>query len=172
MTLSASNANTAEGEGVRRGLCSNLRCSRSVAFRNERRHLIFLSVLAGVVFFGCGLLGTTSLYSAPASQDTPGSFSASSAAATQPVAGSQQQQQQQFAAVAAAGAEGSSSSGGGDGSSGETQEEPELKVHVFNSYTKGNPLDLYPWEHVSEPYKPSTMEVLDRPPSGDNLEYR
>lgn len=177
--MSLPGLSSGNGEGERRGLWSNLRCSRSVAFRNERRHLIFLSVLAGVVFFGCGVLGATSRYSAPkASLDTAttGSGGASSAATGgQQVPGSQQQQQhqqnqqQRLATVAGAAGLGSStsSSGGGDADSSD-----DLKVHVYNAYTAGNPLDLYPWEHMAEPYKPSTMEVLGWPQSGDNLEYR
>lgn len=147
--------------GERRGLWSNFRCSRSMAFQRERRHLVILSVLAGVVFFGCGLLGgtATSRYSAPASSNT-GSFSAS--ATTQQVSGSGREAEQEQL-------EGAGMSLAAMGTTGET---PELKVHLFNAYTKDNPIDLYPWEHVAEPYKPSTMELLDWPESGDNLEYR
>ncbi|CAN0103275.1 unnamed protein product, partial [Pylaiella littoralis] len=152
----------------RRGLWSNLRCSRSAAFRNERRQLIFLSVLAGAVFFGCGVLGTKSRYSAPtASLDTAArSMGASStASATNTMLGSQKQSQQRLAAVAAAsGLDGSSSSAGGLSE--------DLKVHVYNAYTVNNPIDLYPWEHVAEPYKPATMELLDWPQAGEKLEYR
>lgn len=48
----------------------------------------------------------------------------------------------------------------------------DLKVHLYNFYTKDNPIELYPWEHVAEPYAPTTMELLDWPQTGDNLEYR
>lgn len=43
---------------------------------------------------------------------------------------------------------------------------------MYNAYTKDNDIELYPWEHVAEPYAPTTMEVLDWPQTGDNLEYR
>lgn len=150
-----------EKSGESRGSWPNLHCSRSMAFRNERRHLIILSVLAGIVFFGCGLLGgTASRYSPPASPNT-GSFSASTPQVDPSVSGlggeasaEAYQQQMDFAAVVDGG------------------EMAELKVHMFNSYTKDNPIDLYPWEHMAEPYKPSTMELLGWPQSGDNLEYR
>jgi len=152
-------------EGERRGLFSSFRWSRSMAFRNERRHLVILSVLAGVVFFGCGLLGGTSSsrYSAVTPSNT-GSFSASAAA--QSGSGSEEEGQGQrdgsdmnlAATVGAAG-----------GSSGETA---ELQVRVYNAYTVNNPIELYPWEHMAEPYKPSTMEVVGWPSSGENLEYR
>eukprot|EP00752_Nemacystus_decipiens_P016248 g14528.t1 len=149
--------NASEVAGERRGLWSNVRCSKSMAFQRERRHLAILSVLAGVVFFGCGLLGgtATSRYSAPSSSNS-GSFSAS--AGTQPVSEAEQAQL------------------GGAGMSlaatGTTGETPELKVRLFNKYTQDNPIELYPWEHLAEPYKPSTMELLDWPESGENLEYR
>lgn len=148
--------------GERRGLWSNFRCSRSMAFQRERRHLVILSVLAGVVFFGCGLLGgtATSRYSPPASTST-GSFSASPATQAASGSGSEAEQEQLDGtgmSLAAA-----------TGTSGETL---ELKVHLFNAYTQDNPIDLYPWEHMAEPYKPSTMELLGWPQPGENLEYR
>lgn len=149
--------------GERRGLWSNLRCSKSLAFQRERRHLVILSVLAGVVFFGCGLLGGTATgrYSPP----NTGSFSAS--AATEPISGSgtdAEREQLDGTGMSLAAAATAT-----PGTSGET---PDLKVHLFNTYTKDNPVDLYPWEHLAEPYKPSTMELLGWPEAGDNLEYR
>lgn len=48
----------------------------------------------------------------------------------------------------------------------------ELMVRLFNAYTDKNPIELYPWEHMAEPHKPSTMELLDWPESSDELEYR
>lgn len=148
-------------DGERRGLWFNFRCSKSMAFRRERRHLVILSVLAGVVFFGCGLLGgtTKTRYSPPASTST-GSFSAS--AATQSGSGSIREAEQEQAG-------GTGMSLAATGTSGETA---ELKVHLYNKYTKDNPIDLYPWEHLAEPYKPSTMELLGWPEPGENLEYR
>lgn len=145
--------------GGRRGLWSNFRCSRSMAFRRERRHLVILSVLAGVVFFGCGMLGATSRYSPPVSTNT-GSFSASEA--SQPVSGSGRDAGQEQL-------DGEGMSLAATGTSGEM---PELKVHLFNKYTQDNAIELYPWEHSAEPYKPSTMELLDWPEAGENLEYR
>ncbi|CBJ26075.1 tyrosinase-like protein 2 [Ectocarpus siliculosus] len=56
-------------------------------------------------------------------------------------------------------------------SSGETTT-TELQVRMFNTYTLQNPITLYPWEHMAEPLKPSTMELLDWPVSGEHLEYR
>lgn len=48
----------------------------------------------------------------------------------------------------------------------------ELKVRVFNAYTDKNPIELYPWEYMAEPHKPTTMELLDWPVSSDELDYR
>ncbi|CAB1121103.1 unnamed protein product [Ectocarpus sp. CCAP 1310/34] len=147
----------------RLGSWPSLRCGKSMAFRNERRHLVMLSVLAGVVFFGCGLLGgtTSSRYIAPSSPSR-GSFSASSTPVEQSgldggaMAAGEQQQAKLAAEV---------------DSSGETTT-TELKVRMFNTYTLQNPITLYPWEHMAEPYKPSTMELLGWPVSGEHLEYR
>lgn len=149
--------------GERRNLFSSFRCSRSMAFRNERRHLVILSVLAGVVFFGCGLLGGTapSRYSTAPPSNT-GSFSASTAAQSGSGLEEQGQDGPDMNLAATIGAVGETSSG----------ETTELKVRIYNAYTANNPIELYPWEHMAEPYKPSTMEVVGWPSSGENLEYR
>lgn len=123
--------------------------TRLEGVNSERRHLAILSVLGGLVFFGAGCWGATTVsgraitpQSANAAysveQSTPGSKVGVNLAAT-----------------------GVSSAEDGD-----------LKVRLYNSYTENNPVQLYPWEHLAEPYKPTVMEVLDWPASGDDVEYR
>lgn len=132
----------------------NVRWSRSGAFHNERRHLVILSVLAGLVFFGAGKLGGSTGTSAPQQATGAGSFSASAQANAAP--------------AGAAGQTGLAATIAAD--VGYPSE--DLKVRMYNAYTKDNPIELYPWEHVAEPYAPTTMEMLDWPESNDNLEYR
>lgn len=132
----------------------NVRWSRSGAFHNERRHLVILSVLAGLVFFGAGKLGATTRTSAPQQAASVGSFSASAQTDAVP--------------ARAAGQTGLAATITPDVG----YPTKDLKVHLYNSYTKDNDIELYPWEHVAEPYAPTTMEMLDWPASNDNLEYR
>lgn len=139
----------------------NVRWSRSGAFRNERRHLVVLSVLAGLVFFGAGLLGGTTRATAPQQATSAGSFSAAAQEDSVPPGSVGQLNPVASTDLAATNVV-------------DDQSEPskDLKVHLFNTYTKDNDIELYPWEHIAEPYTPTTMEVLDWPQSGDNLEYR
>lgn len=138
----------------------NVRWSRSGAFRKERRHLVVLSVLAGLVFFGAGLLGGTTRTTASQQATSAGSFSAAAQVDSVPPGTVGQLNPAASTGLAATNvADGSGSS-------------DDLKVHLYNFYTKDNPIELYPWEHVAEPYAPTTMELLDWPQTGDNLEYR
>lgn len=137
----------------------NVRWSRSGAFRKERKHLVILSVLAGLVFFGAGLLGGTSRATAPEQPTSAGSFSATSKVDSVPPGQRNPAVETGLAAATNVAADGGEPSG-------------DLKVHLYNFYTKDNDIELYPWEHVAEPYTPTTMEVLDWPATSDNLEYR
>lgn len=136
-----------------------MRWSRSGAFRSERRHLVFLSVLGGLVFFGAGLLGGTASASRISSPQTPSTETLSSVSkvGTVPSAEAGVVKSTSLATSAVLSSEASNK---------------ELKVRMYNSYTEYNPIELYPWEHMAEPYKPTTMELLDWPEAGERVEYR
>lgn len=111
------------------------------------------------MFFGAGLLGggaATSRASAPQAS-TAGSFSAT------PVS-------EKAGAVTPAVASGDVVAPT-DGAPSDDRP-TELKVRMYNRYTKDNGIELYPWEHMAEPHKPTTMELLDWPQADENLEYR
>ena len=135
----------------------DVRWSRSEAFRNERRQFVILSVLGGLVFFGAGLF--SGVISTNAAASRAGSLSSTSTkSASIPM---------EKGAVESARLDAL------DVVTTEASEKPkELKVHMYNSYTENNSIELYPWEHMAEPHKPSTMELLDWPASDDTLEYR
>lgn len=144
------------GEGSERRNWWDVRWSRSGAFRNERRHLIILSVLGGLVFFGAGLLSGINSTNAAASR--AGSFSSTSkpGSLSLEVSATESTRLDAVNTVPT-----------------EASEQPkELKVRMYNFYTKNNEIELYPWEHLAEPHKPSTMELLDWPASDESLEYR
>lgn len=140
----------------------DVRWSRSGAFRNERRHLVILSVLGGLVFFGAGLLGgtATTRNAAPHSPDTE-SFSATSQAGALSSGAAKGLNPVASTDLAAANIAASSD-----------QQAPELRVHLYNWYTQSNEIELYPWEHLAEPHKPTTMDLLDWPESDEHVEYR
>lgn len=133
-----------------------VRWSSSGAFRNERRQLIILSLLGGLVFFGAGLL--SGVISTNAAASKTGSFSVPSKSGPM--------------SLEATGAQSSRMDTVGAASSGASEHSTELKVRLYNHYTENNKIELYPWEHVAEPYKPSVMELLDWPQADENLDYR
>lgn len=112
--------------------------------KSERRHLALLSVLGGLVFFGAGCWGASSVtnrntqsLNAPYGGYTQGPGDVPSPSIN-------------LADVASL----------------------ELKVRSYNSYTKDKAVTLYPWEHLAEPHKPNVLELLNWPASGDELDYR
>lgn len=36
----------------------------------------------------------------------------------------------------------------------------DTRVEVYNHYTKHAPIQMYPWEHVAEPFRNTSMEVV------------
>lgn len=140
----------------------DVRLSRNGAFHKERRHLMFLSVLGGLVFFGAGMLGGTTRLSSSSKQEPQ---QASHSLSAVPQGGSPSSRQAQEGSNAAASTGMLAAIPNGDAPS-------ELKVHLYNSYSQNNPIDLYPWQFLAEPFKPTTMELLDWPASGEQLEYR
>ncbi|CAM9254244.1 unnamed protein product [Phaeothamnion confervicola] len=52
---------------------------------------------------------------------------------------------------------------------GDVSVEPTLLV--YNSYTKDAPVQEYGWEHLAEPYRPTTMQLMGWPAAGPELDY-
>lgn len=50
---------------------------------------------------------------------------------------------------------------------------PAIGVKVYNEYTRGHPIQLYPWEHMAEPHRPTTLKINNAPEVlGEDVEYR
>lgn len=47
-----------------------------------------------------------------------------------------------------------------------------IKIRVYNTYTKDHPIQHYPWEHVAEPYRDTMLEIQSWPGWEDNVDYR
>lgn len=112
----------------------------------ERRQLVILSVLGGLVFFGASSISNRT--TAPRVQQVDATGSSETAG------------------------EATGFRGGASMLALSADSPNPLKVRLYNAYTMDNPIELYPWEHLAEPHKPSTMEMLDWPAASDELEYR
>lgn len=113
--------------------------------RRERRHLVLLSMLGGIVFFGAGCWGASAVTSR-----RPRSLQSSHVLYSP-----------KSSDISKTGVE-----------LAQDVQDLDLKVRSYNAYTKDHPIELYPWEHLAEPYKPNVLELLDWPASGDDIEYR
>lgn len=129
--------------------------------RTERRQLAVLGVLAGLVFFGSATWGAASV--------------ARNSKARQHVEGQLQPQNQEFqeediAVTSSLNAALDINMAADLATSDEGEE--LFKIHVYNSYTKDDPIQLYKWEYMAEPHKPTRMELLNWPEASDQLDYR
>lgn len=48
----------------------------------------------------------------------------------------------------------------------------DVRLRVFNSYTKDNPIEKYPFEYIAEPYRSTILEIESWTGLDDNVEYR
>lgn len=129
--------------------------------RTERRQLAVLGVLAGLVLFGSATWGAASV--------------ARNSKARQHVEGQLQPQNQELQEedmVVTSSLNAAVDMNLAAAAATSNEEEELFKIHVYNSYTKDDPIQLYHWEYMAEPHKPTRMELLNWPAASDELDYR
>lgn len=54
----------------------------------------------------------------------------------------------------------------------QAEADTRIRVQVFNEYTRDAPIQLYPWEHLAEPYRLTVLESSGWPYLGEHVQYR